>query len=156
MMRGQKGLTFIEMLIVILLMSILSLVAMPYLHHKQRQLKELELTRNLAMMRDAIDRFHELAVTGQIEPWDLEWDMYPEDLDMLVEGVEVKPAADAEAVLVRFLREIPVDPITGEQEWECRGYEDDFDDYSSSCDTLFDVRSTSRQTALDGSFYADW
>jgi len=154
--RNEQGLTFIEMLAVVSMMVALTLIAWPYLHHKQRQLQEIELRRSLNLMRDAIDHFHELAVTGQIEPWDLDWMMYPKDLEMLIEGVEVKPAVDAEPILVRFLREIPIDPITGEREWQCRAYDDDVDDFSMSCDTLYDVASTSNEIALDGSTYADW
>lgn len=154
--HSQRGLSFIEVLTVLALMAILATVAMPYVHHRHHQLREIELRGALNTMRDAIDRFHELAVTGQIEPWDLDWMMYPKDLEMLVEGVEVKPSADAEPVLVRFLRDIPVDPLTGEREWNCRAYDDDADDFSSSCDTLFDVASTSTDTALDDTSYADW
>ncbi|MDQ7008566.1 MAG: type II secretion system protein [Acidobacteriota bacterium] len=152
----QSGLSFIELLVVLALMSTLALVALPFVHHRYRLMQELELKRNLAMMRGAIDRFHELAMLGQIEPWDLDWMMYPEDLEMLVEGVEVKAAADQDPVLVRFLREIPVDPITGEAEWDCRAYDDDPDDFSSRCDNLYDVASTSTRLALDGTYYNEW
>ena len=154
--RRGSGLTYIELLFVLALMSIMALGALPYAHHKYRRLKELELERTLAMMRGAIDRYHEYAQAGQIEPWDLDWNMYPEDLEMLVEGVEVKPAADQEPMTVKFLRAIPVDPLTGVAEWDCRGYEDDPDERSSSCDDWYDVFSRSQEMALDGTYYRDW
>ena len=152
----QVGLTFIEMLVVLALMSILALAAQPLVHHHHRKLKEIELKRKLRMMRDAIDLYHEYAIHGQIEPWDLDWMMYPKDLEMLVEGVEVKPAADQEPVVLKFLRRIPVDPMTGEATWDCRAYDDDPDERNDSCDNLYDVFSKSQDYALDGSRYSDW
>ena len=152
----QHGLTFVEVLATLMIMAILAGVALPLLHHKYRHFKEIELKRRLSMLREAIDRYHEYAVLGQIEPPDLDWNMYPESLDELVEGVEVKPGADQPPVVVRFLRRIPVDPMTGEAEWDCRGYEDDPDTRSSSCDDVYDVFSRSNETALDGTVYSDW
>lgn len=153
---AQKGLTFIETLVVVALMGILALGALPLVHNHQRHLKEIELKRKLKMMRAAIDRYHEYAVQGMIEPWDLDWHMYPKDLEMLVEGVEVKPAIDQEPIVIKFLRRIPVDPITGEAEWSCRGYEDDPDERRHDCEDLYDVFSTSDDFALDGTVYSDW
>jgi len=152
----QAGLTYIELITVLALISLLTLVALPYVHHRYRRLQEKELRRALTEMRAAIDRYHEYAVLGQIEPWDLEWMNYPEDLEMLVEGVEVRPSADQEPIVIKFLRKIPIDPITGEAEWSCRAYDDEPDDRESSCDTLYDVFSTSNEQALDGTYYRDW
>lgn len=154
--QRQRGLTMLEMVLVVTLIGVMAAAALPYVHHRYRRMKELELRRTLQMMRDAIDRYHEYAVQGMIEPWDLDWQMYPEDLDMLVDGVEVKPGQDQQPVTVRFLREKPVDPITGEAEWDCRAYDDDPEERSSSCDTLYDLFSRSRETALDGTNYSDW
>ncbi len=154
--RQERGFTYIELMAAFTIVTALALVTFPYLHTKYRLMKEMELKRGLQTMRDAIDHYHELARTGQIEPWDLDWMMYPEDLDMLVEGVMVKPAADKEPMLVKFLRKVPVDPMTGEATWRCRAYDDDPDDFSSSCDTLYDVSSESSDQALDGTYYSDW
>lgn len=160
MKRGKRpaarGLTYIELLLVLAIMAVMAAGALPYVHNRYRHHKELELKRTLAMLRDAIDRYHEYAMAGQIEPYDLDWNFYPEDLEMLVEGVEVKPAADQPPITIKFLRAIPVDPLTGEAEWSCRGYEDDPDDRSSSCDDWYDVYSTSQEQALDGTYYRDW
>lgn len=152
----ERGLTFLEILVVLSLMALLSLVALPFLHVKYRRYKEIELERRLESMREAIDRYHEYASLGQIEPPNLEWNMYPESLDELVEGVEVKPATDQPPVVVRFLRSIPVDPMTGEASWDCRGYEDEDDDRSSSCDDVYDVFSRSQDQAIDGTYYYEW
>ncbi len=155
--RGREaGLTYIELMTVVALMAILALAISPLVHHRLRRHQEIELKRSLNSMRAAIDRYHDYATQGLIEPWDLDWQMYPEDLEMLVEGVEVKFAADQEPLVIRFLREIPVDPMTGDRDWSCRGYDDEPDQRSSGCDNLYDVFSTSGEIAMDGSYYADW
>jgi general secretion pathway protein G len=152
----EKGLTYVELMIVLALMVILAGAALPFVHHKYRAMQEEELRRKLTMMRNAIDRYHDLARQGMIEPWDLDWMMYPEDLEMLVEGVEVRMSMEQPPTTVKFLREIPVDPMTGERDWLCRGYEDEPDDFQRSCDTLYDVASSSRRLALDGTYYDEW
>ena len=154
--RGQRGLTFVEIMAVLVIMAICAMVATPLVHHRYRSFKEAELKAKLNMMRDAIDRYHEYAALGMIEPPDLDWNMYPESLEVLVEGVEVKLEADAQPVVVPFLRAIPEDPFTGEAEWDCRAYDDEPDDRSSRCDDIYDVFSRSSGTALDGTYYADW
>lgn len=154
--NDQRGLTLAEVLIVLALMSILALGALPLVHNQYRAKKELELKRTLFAMREAIDRYHDYAKRGMIEPWDLDWNMYPESLDSLIEGVEVRFKPEEEPKLVRFLRQTPVDPMTGEQSWDCRGYEDEPDERSQSCDDLYDVFSQSRDEALDGTYYSDW
>lgn len=166
-----SGLTFVEMLLVLSLMGILAGIAVPYIHHRYRLQQELELRRALQMMRGAIDQYHKYAVSGQIEPPDVVWNGFPKDLQELVDGVDVKspsgPSGPGESgvgqsqigekvVKVHFLRTIPVDPITGERDWDCRGYEDDAEERSSSCDDLFDVFSRSDRQALDGTYYKDW
>ncbi len=156
MRRLDRGLTYIELLVVVALMSILALAALPLVHNKYRRFKELELKRALATMRDAIDRFHDYAALGQIEPWDLDWNLYPKDLEMLVDGVDVRQSPDQPAIKLKFLRAIPVDPMTGEARWNCRGYRDEPDERSESCDDLYDVSSQSDEQALDGTYYRDW
>ncbi len=156
MRRREAGLTIIEMLLVIAILALLAAGALPMVHHHVRHQRELELKRTLAELRAAIDRYHEYAVLGQIEPWDIAWNMYPKDLDMLIEGVEVKESADAEPVVIKFLRRVPVDPITNEAEWDCRGYQDDPEDRSESCEDWYDVYSRSQDQALDGTYYREW
>lgn len=155
--RRSSGFTYIEMITVAAILAVLVLIATPFVHKKHRHLKELELKRTLNIMREAIDRYHEYALLGQIEPWDLDWQMYPKDLQMLVDGVEVRPAVDQEPISVRFLREIPVDPMTGEAEWSCRAYDDEPEEREDDCDNLYDVFSKSEDTCLDGTHtYNEW
>lgn len=155
-MRRQTGLTYIEMLLVVAIVALLATGVLPMVHHRVRHQKEIDLKAALREMRQAIDLYAEYAAYGQIEPWDLDWNGYPEDLEMLVEGAEVKESAETEPVVIKFLRRIPVDPMTGEADWDCRGYRDDPDDRSGSCDDLYDVYSRSPDQALDGSYYKDW
>lgn len=150
------GFTFLEMMVVLALIGVITLAAFPLLHNSYRAKKEMELQRTLRTMRDAIDRYNDYAKKGMIEPWDLDWQMYPKDLEMLIEGVEVRFEQDGEPVEVKFLRKMPLDPMTELEEWDCRGYDDDPDERGSSCDNLYDVFSTSQDTALDGTLYSDW
>ena len=156
-MRDERGMTYLELALVAALVVILAGLAIPYVHHRLQAVKELQLRRALAEMRSAIDRYHEAAQLGEIEPWDLAWNMYPKDLQMLVDGVAVKTAADQPAQKTKFLRKIPVDPTTGLATWSCRGYNDDKDTRNDSCDDLYDVFSTSSDLSADGStYYRDW
>ena len=78
---------------------------------------------------------------------------YPPDLETLVEGVALKGASTAK---YKFLRRIPVDPMTGKADWGLRSMQDDLDSRSWGGQNVFDVYSKSQGTALDGSRYADW
>ena len=153
---GERGLTFVEIMAVLVIMALCAVVATPLVHHRYRGFKEAQLRAKLQMMRDAIDHYHEYAELGMIEPPDLDWNMYPESLDVLVEGVEVKREADQKPIVIRFLRAIPEDPFTGEAEWDCRAYDDDPDVRNSRCDEIYDVFSRADGRALDGTYYLDW
>ena len=100
-------------------------------------------------MRDAIDRYKDAADRGgfQIKVGS---EGYPPDLETLVKGVDVGGKK------VRFLRHIPIDPMTGTAEWGTRSLQDDPDSDSSSGDNVFDVYTKSTGTGLDGTQYKDW
>ena len=121
----------------------------------QRQ-KETELRRALRDMRDAIDKFKDAADQGMIPTTELKAgsEGYPPDLDTLVEGVSV--ANDASDRKLKFLRRIPIDPMTGEAEWGLRAYQDKPDATTWGGQNVFDVRSLSTGSALDGTKYKDW
>jgi len=121
----------------------------------QRQ-KEIELRRVLREMRDAIDRFKDAADMGMIPATELtpNSEGYPPDLESLVEGVSV--ANDASGRKLKLLRRVPVDPMTGKAEWGFRSYQDRLDATSWGRQNVFDVRSLSTGTALDGTKYRDW
>lgn len=165
-MRDNKGITLVELLVVMVVMSILASVAMPMLRVSVKRAKELELKRDLMSMRDAIDEYKRFVDNGWISK---ETDSgYPKTLDMLVEGVPVASRAVAPGQTgwnppgqlpekMRFLRKIPVDPMTGDKDWVLLSNEDVAGESLISSGTdVYDVRSKSEGTALDGTAYSEW
>jgi general secretion pathway protein G len=147
--RYHRGLTLVELIITITMLSILALAVLPLARITVRREKERELRRDLWEMRDAIDRYKDAADRGlfQIK---LGSEGYPPDLDTLVNGVDIGTKK------VRFLRRIPVDPMTGKNEWGMRSMTDDPDSTSWGGQNVFDVYSQSQATAIDGTKYSDW
>ena len=121
----------------------------------QRQ-REAELRRSLREMRTALDKFKDAADNGLIGAMDLKTgaEGYPADLETLVEGVSV--VNDQSGRKLKFLRRIPIDPMTNSIEWGKRSYQDRPDATSWGGQNVFDVFTTSQGTALDGSKYRDW
>jgi general secretion pathway protein G len=114
--------------------------------------KETELRHDLREMRDAIDRYKDLADQGKIRV-EAGAEGYPPDLETLVKGVNIGAGSDEK---IRFLRRIPNDPMTGHPEWGLRAIQDDPDATSWGGHNVFDVHTNSQATALDGSRYSDW
>jgi general secretion pathway protein G len=154
--RAEAGHTFIELLIVTTLLLIIASAAMPLARVTAQRQREAELRRVLREMRTAIDRFRDsveqqLIATTELEPGS---EGYPPDLETLVEGV---PAAnDASGRKLKFLRRVPIDPMTNSTEWGLRSYQDKPDSTSWGGQNVFDVYSQSDGTALDGTKYRDW
>ncbi|MGH9522562.1 MAG: type II secretion system protein [Terriglobales bacterium] len=145
----QLGLTLIELIVAITILIILTGAAIPIARVRVRREKEHDLHQALWQMRDAIDRYKDAADRGAFQI-KLGTDGYPPDLDTLVQGVDVGGKK------VRFLRSIPVDPMTGKAEWGKRCNSDEPDSTSWCGDNVFDVFSQSTGTALDGTKYSDW
>lgn len=133
------------------LIAVLSTMALPVAKFTVKRRKETELRLSLRLMRNAIDEHKRLSDQGLI-PLKLGGEGYPEDLEVLVEGVDLV----GQDTKRRFLRRIPVDPMTGEQEWGKRSYQDDPDSTSWGGENLYDVYSLSDGTAIDGTKYKDW
>jgi general secretion pathway protein G len=152
----QHGYTFVELLVVAVIVMILASAALPLGKVSIQRQKETELRRALREMRTAIDRFKDAADLQQIANFDLEPDDmgYPPDLETLVVGVT--RAGDATGTKLRFLRRIPVDPMTGEAEWGMRSYQDRPDSSTWGRQNVFDVYSKASGTALDGTEYSEW
>ncbi|MEQ6341166.1 MAG: type II secretion system GspH family protein [Gammaproteobacteria bacterium] len=155
-----RGITFVELLVTLVILSILAAVALPYAEITVRRNKEIELRQALRDMRGAIDRFHLDWETAKISKLNnaVSEDGYPKTLQVLVEGVG---ADQAKGGKVKYLRRIPVDPFTdsnkpSHEQWALRGYQDVPDSSSWGGADVYDVRSTSRRKAIDGSFYKDW
>jgi general secretion pathway protein G len=152
----QKGYTFIELLVVATILIILASAAMPLTRVTIQRTKEAELRRVLREMRTAIDKFKDAVDAGLISNLDLRAgsEGYPPDLETLVEGVSV--ANDASGRKLKFLRRIPIDPMTGEAEWGMRAYQDRPDSRSWGGQNVYDVYSLAEGTGLDGTKYRDW
>jgi len=140
------------MIITFTLIAIIAALAVPLARNTIIRQKEVELRRALREMRVAIDRYKESSDLGLIEVT-LGTEGYPESLEILVEGVEQIGAVDTQ---LKFLRRIPVDPMTNSTEWGLRAYQDEADSNSWGGDNVFDVYTTSSRTALDGTQYSDW
>lgn len=148
----ESGYSLAEMVMVCTVMLILAAVALPITRFAAKRAKESELRAHLRNMRYAIDEYKRYSDAGLI-PVELGTDGYPEDLEILVEGVDLVGQVDK---TVRFLRRIPVDPMTGEAEWGKRSYQDDPDSSSWGGENVYDVYSLSRGTGLNGIPYREW
>jgi general secretion pathway protein G len=148
----QAGMTLIELIIACSILLILASAALPIARFTVIRTKESELHRDLREMRDAIDRYKDAADRNQIRV-ELGSEGYPPDLDTLVKGVQLGASSDKK---IRFLRKIPVDPMTGQNEWGLRAVQDDPDSTSWGGKNVFDVYSKSQGVAQDGTKYSDW
>ena len=156
MPRGERGYTFIELLIVVTILLILASAVLPLAQVTSQRQREAELRRSLREMRTALDKFKDGVDTGQIPTTELKpgSEGYPPDLETLVEGVAA--ANDASGRKLRYLRRIPIDPVTNGTDWGLRSYQDKPDSTSWGGQNVFDVYSKSNGTALDGTKYRDW
>jgi general secretion pathway protein G len=154
--EGSSGYTFVELLIVSTIVMILASAAMPLAKVTATRQREAELRRTLRELRTAIDKYKDAADTGTIGSLDIKVgsEGYPSDLETLVEGVS--PANDVTGRKLKFLRKIPVDPMTHNTEWGLRSYQDKPDSTRWGGQNVFDVYTTFEGTALDGTKYRDW
>ena len=148
----QQGFTLIELLAAIAILLLLTSMALPLARVQVQRTREEDLRRELRMMRDAIDRYKDMSDHGMI-PVKVDTFGYPPDLKTLVEGVVVKGTATAK---YKFLRKIPVDPMTGNADWGLRSMQDDPDSKGWGGQNVFDVYSKSAGTGLNGVAYGDW
>jgi general secretion pathway protein G len=144
-----SGFTLIELIVATAILVILTGLAVPLARVTIKREKERELRHDLWELRDAIDRYKDAAdrAAFQIK---VGTEGYPPDLDTLVNGVDVGGKK------LRFLRRIPVDPMTGNSEWGLRSMQDDPGSDSWGGQSVFDVYTKSQGTALDGTQYKDW
>jgi general secretion pathway protein G len=146
----QRGVTLLEMIVVITILLILMGAAVPIVKVSVRRQREVELRRALWEMRSAIDRYKDAADKNAFQI-KLGTEGYPPDLDTLVNGVEI-----AGGKKLRFLRHVPVDPMTGNNDWGMRSMQDDPQSDSWGGQNVFDVYTKSTGTGLNGTKYKDW
>jgi general secretion pathway protein G len=162
----QAGMTLIELILAAGILLILAGAALPYARGTVRAAKEAELRRDLREIRTAIDRYKDAADKNLIRV-SADSNGYPPDLETLVKGVTL--AAPGGSALgaplggsslttkrIRFLRRIPIDPMTGKPDWGLRSSQDDLDSTSWGGQNVFDVYSRSQDTSSDGTRYSDW
>jgi general secretion pathway protein G len=142
-------LTLIELIVTISILSVLASAAFPIARFQYKRQAERQLRRELWEMRDAIDHYKDAADKGAFQT-KVDSQNYPPDLETLVNGVDVQGKK------LKFLRRIPVDPLTGKAEWGLRSMQDDPDSDSYGGQSVFDVYSKSDGTALDGTKYSTW
>jgi general secretion pathway protein G len=157
---SSRGLTLIELLVTLVILSILAAAALPYAEMTVRREKELELRRALRELRTAIDAFNEDWKAGRISKAAsaASEDGYPKSLQLLIEGADT---GDAKGNKRKYLRRVPRDPFADParapaEQWVVRGYQDASDTIVWGGRDVYDVRSASEGSALDGSRYKDW
>jgi general secretion pathway protein G len=155
----KDGFTLLEIIIVITILSVLTAAAIPMVRNTVRREREADLRLALRQLRQAIDRyklFHDQS-NGTAIP--IEWKTqsgYPKELKILVDGFTPANVVGTSDARVRFLRRLPIDPMTGTTEWALRSYKDKPDSTSWGGEDVFDVYSKSDAQALNGTKYKDW
>ncbi len=150
--QDAAGFTMVEVAIVAAMISILAAMAVPVARYSLRRQKELELRYELRMLRDTIDKYKQMSDSGLI-PLEVGGEGFPPELETLVKGVNLVGQVSKKH---RFMRRIPVDPMTGKADWGLRSYQDEPDSFSWGGQNVYDVYSLSEARALDGTYYKDW
>ncbi len=145
----ERGLSLVELIVTVAILTILAGMVLPLARFQVKRQNERILRHDLWEMRAAIDTYKDAADKGAIQT-KLESQNYPPDLQTLVNGVDIQGKK------VRFLRRIPVDPMTGNADWGLRSMQDDPNSDSYGGQSVFDVYSKSQGTALDGTKYSTW
>lgn len=160
-LRQRRGVTLLELVVAVTILSILAAGVVPMTRMASKRVREIELRRNLRVIRIALDDFkknYDKAVDEKkITPVERK-SGYPESLEQLVEGYDF---GGLYPVKKKFLRRIPPDPMNpphpGEKpRWGLRAYADEPDSSSWGGDDVYDVYSLSEGTAIDGSRYREW
>jgi len=151
----SRGVTYLELIATAAIVMILASAILPMGRVAVQRQREIELRRALREMRQKIDLYKQAVDQGQIGGTDVKLgsEGYPPELETLVKGVNRVGALDRK---LKFLRRIPVDPMTSTAEWGLRCYQDDPDSTSWCGENVWDVYSKSTAKGLDGTTYNTW
>ena len=141
--KFPTGFTLIELVIVMAVLAILASVAMPLVRVSIKKGKELELRRDLRIIRQAIDKYKE----------NYDKHLYKKEEEVDRSGY---PKTLEELVDKKILRRIPIDPFTAEADWITRSYTDDLETSITDGKDVFDIKSASEANAMDGTKYSEW
>jgi general secretion pathway protein G len=150
--RREAGFTLAELVMVAAVLTILATATLPVAKFTAKRSKEADLKLALREMRNAIDEYKRYSDAGLI-PVDLDTQGYPKKLEVLVEGVQLVGQVDKK---LKLLRRIPIDPMTGKDEWGLRSYQDNWDATSWGGQDVYDVYSLSKGAGLNGIPYRKW
>jgi general secretion pathway protein G len=151
--RRQRGFTLVELIVSFTIMSLLTTMAVPLASYRVKRDKERELRYALREIRKAIDAYKDASLANKIDI-KLGTEGYPESLEILVQGVKLSQSPDGKTI--KFLRRIPMDPMTGTYDWGKRSMQDDPKSQSWGGQNVFDVYTKSTVRARDGTPYAEW
>ena len=147
-----RGFTLIELIVTVSIIAVLTGLAVPLARNSIQREREFALRQALREVRTAIDKYKDASDRGFIQV-KVGTEGYPETLGVLVEGVPMVGGVDKK---LKFLRRIPLDPMTNSAEWGLRSYQDDPKMNSFGGQDVFDIYTKSDRTALDGTKYKDW
>ncbi len=150
--RREAGFTLAELVMVAAVLTVLAMATLPVAKFNAKRAKEAELKSDLREMRMAIDEYKRYSDAGLI-PVDLDTQGYPKKLDVLVEGVQLVGQVNKK---LKLLRRVPIDPMTGKDEWGLRSYQDAWDATSWGGEDVYDVYSLSKGAGLNGTPYRKW
>jgi general secretion pathway protein G len=146
-----RGFTVAELVMVTAIVAIMAAIALPTARFTMQRERESELRLDLRLMRRAIDDYKHLSDQGMIQV-EIGTEGYPKALEDLANGVTIV----GQLTKKKFLRRVPIDPMTGKAEWGLRSYQDEMDATDWGGQNVYDVYSLSKGTALDGTKYKDW
>jgi general secretion pathway protein G len=151
--KNQRGLTLVELIVAFTIMSLLTAMSVPLARYKVRRDKERELRYALREIRTAIDKYKDAADGQKLGTQKMGAENYPENLEVLVEGVKLQGEVDKK---IRFLRRIPKDPFTNSYDWGKRSTQDDPKSTAWGGQNVFDVFTKTTERAKDGTPYSEW